>query len=134
MPKIYSKYSTRVDISKRGEVPNPNTPCYVDKVGFISMEQQIKSLINAGINLENYRRSEYEYQYGMEQDIDSAVVSPENDYSLMPSVDMPQITNEFIKTFESANSKRSEEVKTEGNNNESLSPAIDNGESTKVES
>ena len=54
--KIYSKYDDCFDGKKRGEVPNLETPYYVDSVGFISMEQQIKGLINAGINLENYRR------------------------------------------------------------------------------
>ena len=62
MPKIYSKYDD-YNFPTRGDIPNPDTPCYVDDVGYINMEQQIKGLINAGINLENYRRSQYDYQY-----------------------------------------------------------------------
>ncbi len=94
MPKIFSKYDDFV--GPRGEVHDKNVPCYVDDVGYISMEQQIKSLINAGINLENYRRSQFDYQYGSNADIDSAVVSPENEPDYMPSVDMPGIVEDFI--------------------------------------
>lgn len=94
MPKIYSKYDEFV--GPRGEVHDDSVPCYVDDVGYISMEQQIKSLINAGINLENYRRSQFDYQYGMNADIDSAVVSPEHNPDFMPSVDMPGIVDGFL--------------------------------------
>lgn len=93
--RIYSKYEDVFEGKKRGEVMNPNTPCYVDDIGFISMESQIKSLINAGINLENYRRGEYDYQYDDNQDIDEAVVSVENEQDFMPSVDLPEVINEF---------------------------------------
>ncbi len=94
MPKIYSKYD--VFVGPRGEVHDDTVPCFVDDVGYISMEQQIKSLINAGINLENYRRSQFDYQYGMNADIDSAVVSPEHEPDFMPSVDMPGIVDGIL--------------------------------------
>ncbi len=94
MPKIFSKYDSFV--GPRGEVHDESVPCYVDDVGYISMEQQIKSLINAGVNLENYRRSQFDYQYGMNFDVDSAVVSPENDPDFMPSVDMPGIVDGIL--------------------------------------
>lgn len=94
MPKIFSKYDEFV--GSRGEVHDDSVPCYVDDVGYISMEQQIKSLINAGINLENYRRSHLDYQYGMNADIDSAVVSPEHEPDFMPSVDMPDLVEGFL--------------------------------------
>lgn len=89
--KILKKYDDPFEGKKRGEVPNPETPCYVDPVGFISMEQQIKGLINAGINLENYRRTQYDYQYVNEVDIDEVTVSAENDPDFMPSIDIPNI-------------------------------------------
>lgn len=94
MPKIYSKYDSFV--GPRGEVHDDSVPCYVDDVGYISMEQQIKSLINAGINLENYRRSQFDYQYGMNADIDSAAVSPEHEPDFMVSVDMPDLVDGFL--------------------------------------
>lgn len=94
MPRIYSKYDA-FD-GPRGEVHDDTVPCYVDDVGYISMEQQIKSLINAGINLENYRRSQFEYQYGLDADIDNAVVSPEHNPDFMPSVDMPDLVDNFL--------------------------------------
>ena len=94
MPKIFSKYDEFV--GPRGEVHDDSVPCYVDDVGYISMEQQIKSLINAGINLENYRRSQFDYQYGMNADIDSAVVSPEHEPDFMLSVDMPIVAEEYF--------------------------------------
>ena len=95
--KIYSKYEDCLEGKKRGEVPNPLTPYYVDSVGFISMEQQIKGLINAGINLENYRRSTYDYQSNSEAiDIDDIDVSVENDPDFMPSVDMPLVVDSMI--------------------------------------
>lgn len=95
--KIYSKYQDCLEGKKRGEVPNPSTPYYVDSVGFISMEQQIKGLINAGINLENYRRSTYDYQVNSEAiDIDNVDVSVENDPDFMPSVDMPLVVDSML--------------------------------------
>lgn len=94
MPKIYSKYDSFV--GPRGEVHDDSVRCYVDDIGYISMEQQIKSLINAGINLENYRRSQFDYQYDMDFDVDSAVVSPEHNPDFMPSVDMPGIVDGFL--------------------------------------
>ncbi len=115
MPKIYSKYDDYC-FSSRGEVPNPDTPCYVDDVGYINMEQQIKGLINAGINLENYRRSQYDYQYHDVPDDFNFDVSPENNPDFMPSVDMPIISNQFISNLDSAVSKRSEETKNEVKN------------------
>lgn len=94
MSKIFSKYDDFV--GPRGEVHDDSVPCYVDDVGYISMEQQIKSLINAGVNLENYRRTQYDYQYGHDTDIDSAIVSPEHDPDFMPSVDMPGIVEGLL--------------------------------------
>lgn len=94
MPKIYSKYDDCLEGKERGELPNKSTPYYVDCIGFISMEQQIKGLINAGINLENYRRSQYDYQTTSEAiDIDDVDVSVENDPDFMPSVDMPLVSD-----------------------------------------
>ncbi len=95
--KIYSKYQDCLKGKQRGEVPNPSTPYYVDSVGFISMEQQIKGLINAGINLENYRRSTYDYQTNSEAiDVDNIDVSVENDPDFMPSVDMPLVVDSMF--------------------------------------
>lgn len=97
--KIYSKYENTLEGKKRGEVPNPETPYYVDCVGFISMEQQIKGLINAGINLENYRRSQYDYQISNSEadiDIDSVDVSVENQPDFMPSVDMLNVVDSVL--------------------------------------
>ncbi len=105
--KIYSKYEDCFEGKQRGEVPNPSTPYYVDSVGFISMEQQIKGLINAGINLENYRRSTYDYQTNSEAiDIDDIDVSVENDPDFMPSVDMPLVVDSLIA--QNSPSERSE--------------------------
>ncbi len=95
--QIYSKYQDCFEGMQRGELPNPSTPYYVDSVGFISMEQQIKGLINAGINLENYRRSTYDYQTNSEAiDIDNVEVSVENDPDFMPSVDMPLVVDSMV--------------------------------------
>lgn len=97
--KIYSKYQDCLEGKTRGELPNKSTPYYVDCVGFISMEQQIKGLINAGINLENYRRSQYDYQVGDSEadvDIDNVNVSIENTPDFMPSVDMPLVVDDMI--------------------------------------
>lgn len=95
--KIYSKYQDSFEGKQRGEVPNPSTSYYVDSVGFISMEQQIKGLINAGINLENYRRSTYDYQVNSEAiDIDNVDVGVENDPDFMPSVDMPLVVDSMF--------------------------------------
>lgn len=94
MAKICCKYDSFV--GPRGEVHDDSVPCYVDDVGYISMEQQIKSLINAGINLENYRRSQFDYQYGLDADVDTAVVSPEHEPDFMPSVDMPGIVEGLL--------------------------------------
>lgn len=97
--KIYSKYQDCLEGKKRGEMSNPSTPYYVDCVGFISMEQQIKGLINAGINLENYRRSQYDYQINSEAiDIDEVEVSVENSPDFMPSVDMPSVVEGMINS------------------------------------
>ncbi len=101
--KIYSKYQDCLEGKNRGEVPNKSTPYYVDCVGFISMEQQIKGLINAGINLENYRRSQYDYQTNSETiDIDEVEVSVENSPDFMPSVDMPLVTDSLLSNIASA--------------------------------
>lgn len=98
--KIFSKYQDCLEGMKRGEVPNKSTPYYVDCVGFISMEQQIKGLINAGINLENYRRSQYDYQVNSEAvDIDDVEVSVENSPDFMPSVDMPLVTDSLLSNI-----------------------------------
>ncbi len=95
--KIYSKYQDCFVGKKRGEVPNPSTSYYVDPVGFISMEQQIKGLINAGINLESYRRSTYDYQTNSEAiDVDDIEVSVENEPDFMLSVDMPLVVDSMI--------------------------------------
>ncbi len=96
--KIFSKYQDCLEGKIRGEVPNKSTSYYVDCVGFISMEQQIKGLINAGINLENYRRSQFDYQTNSETiDIDDVEVSAENTPEFMPSVDMPYIVDSMIE-------------------------------------
>lgn len=109
MVKIYSKYDDFFEGKKRGEAPNPSTPYYVDCVGFISMEQQIRGLINAGQNLENYRRSQYDYQIDSEAvDIDDVEVSPENVPGFMPSVDMPRVVDTMLSNLASA--KNSEPV------------------------
>ena len=103
--KIFTKYQDCLEGKKRGEVPNKATPYYVDSVGFISMEQQIKGLINAGINLENYRRSQYDYQVDSEAiDIDDVPVSAENIPDFMPSVDMPLVADDFMSSISSAGS------------------------------
>ena len=103
--KIFSKYEDCLEGKKRGEVPNKSTPYYVDCVGFISMEQQIKGLINAGQNLENYRRSQYDYQVDSEAvDIDDVEVSAENVPEFMPSVDMPRVVDTVISNLASARS------------------------------
>ncbi len=109
--KIFTKYQDCLEGKQRGEVPNKSTPYYVDCVGFISMEQQIKGLINAGINLENYRRSQYDYQINSETiDIDDVEVSVENSPDFMPSVDMPLVTDSLLSNISSA--KNSEPVAT----------------------
>lgn len=112
MPKIYSKYDLNPNVV-RGEIGNPDTVCFVDDIGYINMEQQIKGLINAGINLENYRRSQYDYQYHDVPEDGNFFVSPENDPDFMPSVDMPIISNQFISNLDSVVAKRSEETKNE---------------------
>ena len=105
--KIFSKYEDSFEGKARGELPNKSTPYYVDCVGFISMEQQIKGLINAGINLENYRRSTYDYQVNSEAiDIDDVTVGVENDPDFMPSVDMPLVVDSMI--VENTSLERSE--------------------------
>ncbi len=105
--KIYTKYQDPLEGKQRGEVPNPLTPYYVDCIGFISMEQQIKGLINAGVNLENYRRSTYDYQTNSEAiDIDNINVSVENDPDFMPSVDMPLVVESMLT--QNASLERSE--------------------------
>ena len=109
MPKIFSKYDSFV--GPRGEVHDDSVTCYVDDVGYISMEQQIKSLINAGINLENYRRSQFDYQYGMNADVESAVVSPEHQPDFMPSVDMPLVAEEYFNGLSPSNPEREGEAK-----------------------
>ncbi len=108
MPKIYSKYDDFV--GPRGEVHDESVVCFVDDVGYISMEKQIKSLINAGINLENYRRTEFDYQYGMNADVDSAVVSPEHDPDFMLSVDMPIVAEEYFNGRSPSNPEREGEA------------------------
>lgn len=115
MPKIYSKYDANPNVV-RGEIGNPDTVCFVDDVGYINMEQQIKGLINAGINLENYRRSQYDYQYPDVPEDGNFEVSPENNPDFMPSVDMPSITENLILNLDSAGAKRSEETKNEVKN------------------
>ena len=108
--KIYSKYQDCLEGKTRGEVPNKSTPYYVDCIGFISMEQQIKGLINAGINLENYRRSQYDYQFGNSEadlDIDNINVSIENTPEFMPSVDMPLVVDDLISNPSSEPSSES---------------------------
>lgn len=113
--KIYSKYDDPFIGKNRGEVPNPDTPCFVDDIGFISMESQIKSLINAGQNLEAYRRGQLDYQYDDNQDIDDAVVSVENDSDFMPSIDMPDLLSQIVvKTTTETNSKTSSEQREGG--------------------
>ncbi len=103
--KIFSKYQDCLEGKKRGEVPNKSTSYYVDCVGFISMEQQIRGLINAGQNLENYRRSQYDYQVNSEAvDIDDVVVSAENVPEFMPSVDMPPVVDNVLSNLASARS------------------------------
>lgn len=105
MVKIYSKYDDFFEGKKRGEAPNPSTPYFVDCVGFISMEQQIKGLINAGQNLENYRRSQYDYQVDSEAvDVDDVEVSAENVPEFMPSVDMPRVVDTVLSNLASARS------------------------------
>lgn len=109
MVKIFSKYEDFLEGKERGEVPNTSTPYYVDCVGFISMEQQIKGLINAGQNLENYRRSQYDYQVDSEAvDIDEVEVSAENVPEFMPSIDMPRVVDTVLSNLASA--KNSEPV------------------------
>lgn len=117
--KIYSKYDDPFIGKNRGEVPNPDTPCLVDDIGFISMESQIKSLINAGQNLEAYRRGQLDYQYDDNQDIDDAVVSVENEQDFMPSVDLPDVINSFnsqivAKATTETTSKTSSEQRESG--------------------
>ena len=109
--RIFSKYEDCLEGKKRGEVPNKSTPYYVDCVGFISMEQQIKGLINAGINLENYRRSQYDYQIDSEAiDIDEVEVSVENSPDFMPSVDMPLVTDSLLSNTAPAKNSDSVDV------------------------
>ncbi len=116
MPKIYSKYDNPFEGKIRGQVPDPDCPCLVDDVGFVSMESQIRGLINAGIILENYRRSQFDYQYSDVPKDGNFVVSPENNPDFMPSVDMPSITENLISNLDSAVAKRSEETKNEVKN------------------
>ncbi len=118
MLKIYSKYDNPFEGKQRGQVPDPNCPCMVDDVGFVSMESQIRGLINAGINLENYRRSQFDYQYPDVPSDGNFEVSPENNPDFMPSVDMPSITENLISNLDSAVSKRSEETKNEVKNDD----------------
>lgn len=107
--RIYSKYEDSFLGKKRGEAPNPSTPYFVDCVGFISMEQQIRGLINAGQNLENYRRSQYDYQVDSEAvDIDDVEVSAENVPEFMPSVDMPRVVDSVLSNL--ALAKNSEPI------------------------
>ncbi len=116
MPKIYSKYDNPFEGKIRGQVPDPDCPCFVDDVGFVSMESQIRGLINAGVNLENYRRSQFDYQYSDVPKDGNFEVSPENNPDFMPSVDMPSLAEILFADssyLDSAVSKRSEETKNE---------------------
>lgn len=112
--KIYSKYDDVFEGKKRGEVANPNTPCFVDDIGFISMESQIKSLINAGQNLEAYRRGQLDYQYDIEQDIDEAVVSVENDQDFMPSIDIPDFLSRIVENSTTETTSKTSSEQREG--------------------
>lgn len=129
--KIYSKYDDVFVGKQRGEVSNPNTPCYVDDIGFISMESQIKSLINAGQNLEAYRRGQLDYQYDIEQDIDEAVVSVENDQDFMPSVDLPEVINSFNSQIV-ANATTETTSKTSSEQRESGSERLSGGSGENI--
>lgn len=126
--KIFTKYQDCLEGKERGEVPNMSTPYYVDCVGFISMEQQIKGLINAGINLENYRRSQYDYQINSETiDIDDVDVSVENSPEFMPSVDMPLVTDSLLSNI--APAKNSDPVDVpESQGGEPIPPESSNAE------
>lgn len=112
--KIYSKYDDPFIGKNRGEVPNPDTPCFVDDIGFISMESQIKSLINAGQNLEAYRRGQLDYQYDDNQDIDDAVVSVENDSDFMPSIDMPDLLSQIVANATTETTSKTSSEQREG--------------------
>ncbi len=126
--KIFTKYQDCLEGKQRGEVPNKSTPYYVDCVGFISMEQQIKGLINAGINLENYRRSQYDYQINSETiDIDDVEVSVENSPEFMPSVDMPLVTDSLLSNIVPANNSDPVDV-PESQGGESTPPESSNAE------
>lgn len=111
MIKIYSKYDNPFEGKIRGQVPDPDCPCLVDDVGFVSMESQIRGLINAGVNLEKFRRSQLDYQYSDVPEDGNFEVSPENNPDFMPSVDMPAITESLFQNASSATSERSDEVK-----------------------
>lgn len=131
--KIYSKYDDVFEGKNRGEVSNPNTPCYVDDIGFISMESQIKSLINAGQNLEAYRRGQLDYQYDIDQDIDEAVVSVENDQDFMPSIDLPNVLSQIVENSTTETPSNSSSEQREGTskplsneNGESIPPSQTN--------
>ncbi len=126
--KIFTKYQDCLEGKERGEVPNKSTPYYVDCIGFISMEQQIKGLINAGINLENYRRSQYDYQTNSEAiDIDDVEVSVENSPDFMPSVDMPLVTDSLLSNIAPANNGDSVDV-PESQGGEPTPPESSNAE------
>lgn len=125
--KIFSKYQDCLEGKKRGEVPNKSTPYYVDCVGFISMEQQIKGLINAGINLENYRRSQYDFQVDSEAiDIDDVEVSVENSPDFMPSVDMPYVVDGIINSNTSPEQNAEPTNVSEPQGGDITPPASDN--------
>lgn len=125
--KIYSKYQDSFEGKKRGELRNKETPCFVDCVGFISMEQQIKGLINAGINLENYRRSQFDYQTNSETiDIDDVEVSVENTPDFMPSVDMPSVIDSMINSNTPPEQNVEPTASSESQGGETTPPAPEN--------
>lgn len=72
----------------RGE-PRGRSKCLVEVNGYISMRQQIKRAAEAGLRLEEYRKSIYTHPSADYFNEDA--LSPLDDPDFMPSVDMPAV-------------------------------------------
>lgn len=42
--------------------------CYVEKRGYVSLAEQIKEMVRAGQNLDDYRAGRYDYENGLPED------------------------------------------------------------------
>lgn len=107
MPKRKVKFYNQLDRPDEDFREKGGGEILVDTAGHITAKQRIENIINAGINLMDYRRAQYEFEHN--EEINEDYHDPTRDYNF----DLSDVTqaSHFIEAKKKAMAKKENNLK-----------------------